>query len=151
MRNQLFRKISTTGLLFSVSLLFQPSALSQTPTVDSEQWAMLTLVNNFRAQNGVPPLQLSVALQNASQWMSVDRAAYNYFGYRDSLRRTPGSRLPAFGYNNNWGEDIAEGVQDAQSLFNQWLTTPLVSESGDGKIAALSSGYVNYRKAIISC
>ncbi len=130
MWHKLLNTTSTAGLLLSVSLLFQPSAQSQTPTVDSEQWAMLTLVNNFRAQNGVPPLQLSIALQNASQWMSVDRGAYNYFGYRDSLRRTPGSRLPAFGYNNNWGEDIAEGVQDAQSLFNQWLTTCAIDYTG---------------------
>ena len=41
-------------------------------------------------------------------------------------------------------------VRNSQE-FNQWLRTPLVSESGDGKIAALSSGYLNYRKAIISC
>ncbi len=41
-------------------------------------------------------------------------------------------------------------VKNSQE-FNLWLGSPLVSESGDGKIAAKASGYVNYRKAIISC
>ncbi len=41
-------------------------------------------------------------------------------------------------------------VKNSQE-FNQWLGSTLVRESGDGKITALSSGYLNYRKAIISC
>ncbi|MES2525453.1 MAG: hypothetical protein V4598_00135 [Bdellovibrionota bacterium] len=41
-------------------------------------------------------------------------------------------------------------VKNSQE-FTRWLHSELVSESGDGKIETLSSGYVNFRKAIISC
>src|SRR5215831_6588830 len=36
---------------------------------DSEEWAFLTLINNYRAQNGLSQLQVSVALENAAHWM----------------------------------------------------------------------------------
>lgn len=119
-----------SSLVVSVAVLMQPAAQAQTPTLDSEQWALLALINNYRAQNKVAPLQVSVTLQNASQWMATDMGNSNYFGYRDSLRRFPGSRLVAFGYNNGWGEDIAEGLQDAQSVFNQWILTCTVDWTG---------------------
>lgn len=41
-------------------------------------------------------------------------------------------------------------VKNSQE-FNLWLRSPLVPAAGDGKITALSSGYLNNRKAIISC
>jgi uncharacterized protein YkwD len=64
----------------------------------SEQWALLALINGFRAQNGAGPLQVSASLQNASQWMSSDMAAKNYASHTDSLGRGTGARLAAFGY-----------------------------------------------------
>jgi len=90
-------------------------------TLDSEQTAFLGLINNYRAQNGVGPLQVSIALQNSSQWMSTDMATNNYFNHTDSLGRTPGVRIAAFGYTyGTWGENIAAGYSDAQSTFTQW-------------------------------
>ena len=127
---KLLTKNSVSGLALSLTLLMQPAVQSQTPTLDTEQWAMLSLMNNFRAQKGVPPLQVSVTLQNASQWMAGDMAAYNYFSYRDSLRRYPGARIRDFGYSYGWEEVIAEGMQSAQELFNQWLTTCTPDGSG---------------------
>ena len=91
------------------------------PTLDSEEWNFLTLINNYRAQNGLGPLQVSVMLENASQWMSNDMATNNYASHTDSLGRDPGTRLAAFGYTYTpWGENIAGGFSDAQDTFNQW-------------------------------
>jgi uncharacterized protein YkwD/chitodextrinase len=92
------------------------------PTLDSEESAFLALINNYRTQNGAVALQVSVALENASKWMSNDMATKNYASHTDSLGRTPGARLAAFGYTYSpWGENIAGGYGDAQSAFNQWL------------------------------
>jgi uncharacterized protein YkwD/chitodextrinase len=92
-------------------------------SLSSEQWAFLALINNFRAQHGAGPLEVSVSLQNASQWMSGDMAAKSYASHTDSLGRTPGVRLAAFGYTYApWGENIAGGYADAQNTFNQWAT-----------------------------
>jgi len=93
------------------------------PTLDAEQWAFLTLINNYRAQNGAGPLQVSVKLQKASQWMSSDMAAKGYVSHTDSLGRSAGARIAAFGYTYNpWGENIAAGYPDAQNAFEQWKT-----------------------------
>ena len=83
---------------------------------------MVTLVNKLRVQNGVGPVAVSIAMQNASQWMATDMATFNYYTYRDSLRRSPGTRLAAFGYTNYWGEDLGSGFADAQNILIQWLS-----------------------------
>ena len=129
MWHKLLKTTSASLIVFSLALV-QPVLQSQTPTLDSEQWAMLALINNFRTQNGVAPLQVSVNLQKASQWMATDMAKYSSFSYRDSMRRAPGARLFDFGYNYAWAEDIAEIVPNAQSVFDQWLTTCVVNFTG---------------------
>src|SRR5581483_9373394 len=77
------------------------------PTIDSEEANVLTLMKTYRSQNGAGPLQISVTLENASQWMSADMAAKNYFSHTDSLGRSSGARIAAFGYPSaQWGENI---------------------------------------------
>jgi uncharacterized protein YkwD len=99
-----------------------PPVPGGTPSLDGEQSAFLTLINNYRAQNGAPPLQVSLTLQNAAQWMSNDLATHNYASHTDSLGRTMAVRLAAFGYSFvPMGENIAGGYADAQSTFSQWL------------------------------
>ena len=83
------------------------------PVPDSEGWAFLTLINNYRQQNGVGPLQVSAALEASSTWMSNDMATHNYVAHNDSLGRSPSARFPAFGYPYSpWGENIAAGFAD---------------------------------------
>ena len=98
-------------------------AQAQTPQLDSQESAFLTLINTYRSQNGAGPLQISPALENSSTWMSNDMATKNYFSHTDSLGRDPGTRIAAFGYPYYpWGENIAAGYSDAQSTLNQWIT-----------------------------
>src|SRR6185436_11584482 len=113
------------SLLCTVSCLFfvSPSGQAQAPpTLDAEQSSFLTLINNYRAQNGAGPLQVSIALQNSSQWMSTDMATKNYFSHTDSLGRNPFTRMAAFGYSyaTASGENIAAGYSDAQNTLLQW-------------------------------
>ena len=125
----------------------QGPSTTGTPTLDSEEWAFVTLINNFRAQNGAGPLQVSVALSNSSDWMSNDMATKNYFSHTDSLGRSPGSRFAAFNYPYTpWGENIAAGNSDAQSTFNQWVNACDADASGNCTFAhrnnMLYSGFV---------
>jgi uncharacterized protein YkwD/chitodextrinase len=95
-----------------------PPSPGATPTLDAEETAFLNLLNSYRAQNGAGPLQVSIALEKSSLWDSNDMAANNYAGHTDSLGRTPGVRLSAFGYPYfPWGENIAGGYADAQTTF----------------------------------
>src|SRR3954464_4489892 len=114
---------SLYALLSTCVFLTAHQANAQTPTLDAEQSAFVTLINNFRAQNGLGALQVSLALQQSSQWMSGDMAAKNYFSHTDSLGRNPFTRMAAFGYSYPpAGENIAAGYSDAQNTFTQWKT-----------------------------
>ena len=116
---------SALAALLSLAALSATAVVSraQTPTLDSQESAFLTLINNYRSQNGAGPLQVSVALENSSTWMSNDMAAKNYFSHTDSLGRDPFTRMAAFGYPYSpAGENIAAGNSDAQSTFTQWQT-----------------------------
>ena len=96
-------------------------------TLDDQETAFVGLINAWRAQNGVAPLQVSVTLTAASQWMAQDMANGNYLDHTDSLGRDPGTRMFAFGYPNDvsdWGENVAAGNGDAQSTFSQWQNSP---------------------------
>ena len=100
-----------------------PQPPASQPVLDAEQWAFLALINKYRAENGAGPLEVSVALQNAAQWMSSDMAAKNYIAHTDSLGRNTGARIAAFNYTYfPWGENIAAGYPDAQNTFEQWRT-----------------------------
>jgi uncharacterized protein YkwD len=111
-------------ITLSCSFVAVPAASAQTPTLDAQQSAFLTLINTFRAQNGAGALQVSVALQNSAQWMSGDMAIKNYFSHTDSMGRDPFTRMAAFGYSYQTyeGENIAAGYSDAQNTFTQWQT-----------------------------
>lgn len=102
------------------------------PALDSEAAALLTLINNFRTQNGVPPLQVSATLQAAAQWMSADMAAGNILSHTDTLGRGTEARLVAFGYDYSpWGENLGAGDTDAQDIFSDFETACDPDASGN--------------------
>ncbi len=94
--------------------------------LDSEEQAFVTLINDYRAQNGAPKLLVSIALTQSSKWMSTDMATKDYFSHTDSLGRDPFTRMAAFGYAsaNAMGENIAAGNAAAQDTFTQWKNSP---------------------------
>jgi uncharacterized protein YkwD len=91
-------------------------------TVDSEEARFLTLINNYRSQNGRAALQMSTNLNRASTWMAVDLATKNYFSHTDSSGRSPSTRAQNCDYPGGAGENIAAGtVRDtAQEAFDAW-------------------------------
>lgn len=153
------RRMSLAALVFAVAIasnfIFSIPQHAQSVTLDAEEQAFLTLINNYRQQNGLSTLQASVTLTNAAKWMSGDMAAKNYFSHTDSLGRDPFTRMAAFGYNYNtyMGENIAAGYSDAANTFNQWknssghnanMLNPNYKVIGIGRVANLSSTYRYY-------
>jgi uncharacterized protein YkwD len=94
-------------------------------SLDSEERAFATLINNYRAQNGLAPLAVSYLLTKPSQWKSGDMAANDYFAH-DDLSRTWVDRIRdcGYGYNTWLGENIAAGYQSAQAVFDAWRNSP---------------------------
>ena len=114
------------------AVLGEPTAPGPNPspnsnsTLDAEDVAFVTLINDYRAQNGAPRLQVSIALTASAQWMSTDMATKNYFDHTDLLGRDPFVRMAAFGYPSVGysGENIAAGNASAQDTFTQWKNSP---------------------------
>src|SRR3954451_17719422 len=79
-------------------------------SLDSEEQAFLTLINNYRAQNGLAALSLSTNLDRSSTWLAIDMAQKNYFSHTDSLGRDPSTRAQQCGYPSGAGENIAAGT-----------------------------------------
>ncbi len=91
--------------------------------LDDQEQALLTIINNFRKQNNIPPLSLSIPLTNAAKWLARDMASKNYLSHTDSLGRNTFDRLTTFGYTDSTkGENISAGSSDAQGAFTQWQT-----------------------------
>lgn len=121
--------------------------------LDSEEWAFLPLINEYRAKYGVSPLQMSNTLAQASEWMSQDMAQKNYFSHTDSLGRGLKDRLASFGYGGAMAENIAAGQKTAEEVFKAWESSPGHRENmlnptyaviGVGRIVADGSQYGIY-------
>ena len=95
------------------------------PVLDAEEKALCRAINKFRADNGRPPLKVSVALVRAAEWMSRDMAHTDVLDHTDSRDRDFVARLAAFGYNKpTKGENIAQGESAAAATVAQWRNSP---------------------------
>lgn len=125
---------ATAILVVAACLVIGAGRSSAAPELDTEESVFLTLINNYRAQNGLPALQSNYILNQAADWYATDMATKNYFGHAqycydnfgkyqahcDSLGRWPGARAGYFGYPQGVGENTAAGFSTAQNVFNAW-------------------------------
>ena len=120
--------ISAAAALAAIAVVLVPSPDddSARAELDSEEQAFLTLVNNYRQQNGLVTLVPESMSEAAAVWMSGDMGANAYFNHTDSLGRDPWTRMCDFGYCfNTWkGENLAAGTSSATTAFNLWKDSP---------------------------
>lgn len=95
-------------------------------SLDSEEQTFLSLINAYRAQNGLGGLTVSTNLNRAATWMTNDLATNAYFSHTDSLGRSPYQRAIDCGYPQGAGENLAAGGgwSSAQSAFDAWKASP---------------------------
>jgi len=104
--------------------------------LDSEEQTFLSMINNYRAAEGLGTLALDPQLNEVALWMVNDMASNDYFSHTDSLGRDPFARMDQIGYAyNTWrGENLVAGGRDRPG------TTPtcLVSTTRSSASRALS-------------
>lgn len=91
---------------------------------DREERDFLILINDYRAANGVAPLDRSGILYGTAAWMANDLGSNNYFSHTDSLGRSPYARTVECGYPGGAGENLAGGYETAQQVFEAWRSSP---------------------------
>ena len=96
---------------------------SSDQAVDSEEQALLNLINQYRQQYGKNALAMHPTVTKAAAWFSRDMATKNYFPYNhvDSNGRTIDQRMNWCAVLfTNWAENIYAGMPDAQNVFTAW-------------------------------
>ncbi|MEM2344602.1 MAG: CAP domain-containing protein [Thermoproteota archaeon] len=99
--------------------------------IESEKAAFLSLINQYRQQNGLQPLSLSSTLSTAAQLHSEDMANRNYFSHTTPEGKTFVDRIIEAGYTHFTclGENIAAGFSTAQAVFEAWKNSPSHNEN----------------------
>jgi uncharacterized protein YkwD len=96
----------------------------QCPPVEAEGCGVLDLVNQERADAGVPALRYDPALARAAQAHAADMVAQNYFDHTSLDGKDFSDRADAAGYQGfATGENIARGQSNAQEVMNSWMTS----------------------------
>lgn len=120
MRN--FSRLPLPTFVYLISLavfLFVFSGIAKADTT-----GFLSLINNYRSQNGLGTLSEDQNLTNAACWFASDMGAKNYFpgDHVDSLGRSMSQRLSDFGINGSRAENIyyTTAGSSANNAFNDW-------------------------------
>ncbi|MES9940855.1 MAG: CAP domain-containing protein [Candidatus Thiodiazotropha sp. 6PLUC2] len=102
--------------------------------MDEADKQMLTLVNNARAQTrscgtesyqATTTLAWNCQLESAAYGHSASMAENNFFSHTGEDGSSPGDRISDSGYVwRTYGENIAAGYRDAESVMDGWLTSP---------------------------
>ncbi|HEY5624990.1 MAG TPA: CAP domain-containing protein, partial [Dehalococcoidia bacterium] len=129
------RAISRPALLLTLTATFALAAMivfgargtAADPSFDSEEQAFLTLINDYRAQNGRAPLTTDCRLNAAADWFANDMAIDNYWPSNhydnEDPPRSPAQRASEFGFNLG-GEIIAGGQISAKQALEAWQNSP---------------------------
>ena len=90
--------------------------------IDPEELALLALINDYRAQNGVGPLVLGPAMSAAADVHSLDMASNDFLGSIGSNGSSNSQRLTEAGYAGaaTAGENLFAGFETATSAFGWW-------------------------------
>lgn len=93
------------------------------PTLEAEEKAIISLINQFREENLQPPVKVSVKLTKAAKWLSQDNADNKPEDpdHTDSLGRDLSKRLTDFGYQaDSIKENIVVGAKSAVEALAVW-------------------------------
>jgi uncharacterized protein YkwD len=95
-------------------------------TAEPEECAFLGLINQYRKDNGLGTLTISVTLSAAAEYHSTDMAQKNYFSHTLADGTTWSQNIANFGYPSDTAraENIAAGRATAAEVFQQWKTSP---------------------------
>jgi len=97
-----------------------PPSCSYTSS-SSYQNEIASLINNARAQHGLPALTINAQLTAAAQGHSIDMACHGFLGHNGSDGSTVHERVVAAGYNPSYSEEIIYGSGYPQTAFDWWM------------------------------
>lgn len=101
-----------------------PNAQTNSSTPTSQEQEMLNLINQARAQNNAPPLQMDMQVSNVARIKAQDMIDNNYFSHNSPKYGSPFDMLKSFGISYvEAGENIA-GNQNVKNAHNALMNSP---------------------------
>ncbi len=92
---------------------------------NNDQQVVLNEINQFRAQNGLPPVRLSAKLNQAAQGYSEEMAQDGHFSHTSLDGTTFGQRIRRTGYQPGAAtENIAKGQKSPHDAVQAWINSP---------------------------
>lgn len=101
-----------------------PAAAAASAGHSAEETAVLTLVNQERAQAGCVPVRANPPLAALAGAFSKDMAVRGFFDHTDPDGNTPWDRATKAGISGMGGENIARGQGDAAAVMKAWMNSP---------------------------
>lgn len=101
-----------------------PTTQANSTSLSSMEQQMVTLVNQARAQNNLPALQVDMQVTNVARVKAQDMIDNNYFSHNSPKYGSPFDMMKSFGVNFvKAGENIA-GNQNVQAAHNALMNSP---------------------------
>lgn len=101
-----------------------PSAHTNSGALTSQEQEMLKLINDARAQNNAPPLQIDMQVTNVARIKAQDMIDNKYFSHNSPKYGSPFDMMKAFNVSYvQAGENIA-GNQNVQDAHNALMNSP---------------------------
>ncbi|MEB3885987.1 CAP domain-containing protein [Lyngbya sp. CCY1209] len=98
---------------------------TEPPTGTSFPEQVIELTNNFRAQNGLSPLEFDPQLATAAQTHTENMAFQDFFSHTGADGSDVGDRVTNTGYNySTVGENIGAGYQTPEAVVQGWIESP---------------------------
>jgi len=111
-------------------------------TSSSYQTEIANLINNARAQAGLPPLAVSAVLTAAAQGHSIDQACHGLISHSGSDGSSPRERMVAAGYIPSFSSEIIYGSGYPQTAFDWWMSdTTHRNEILNSNVTEMGVGY----------
>ena len=111
------------------------------------------LINNARAEAGVPALTINTQLTEAARGHSADMACNNFLSHTGSNGSSAYTRILASGYAPSYSEEIIYGGGGPEAAFGWWINdqlhhdvilNPSATEMGIGYAYTATSNYGDY-------
>lgn len=108
--------------------LIYPGQKINIPSIDDVkalEQQVIDLVNQQRAQNGLPSLKSNWEVCRVARYKSQDMIDKHYFAHQSPTYGSPFNMMENFGIRfSAGGENIAYGQRTPQEVMNSWMNSP---------------------------
>lgn len=115
-------QIANPNLIYPGQTLTIPKGSTADAAYEKE---VIRLVNEIRAQNGLPSLTYDWQLGRVARYKSQDMKSNRYFAHTSPVYGTPAQMIRSFGISyRSMGENIAKGQRTPKAVVDGWMNSP---------------------------